>query len=325
MNTKQLSYIISIAEHGSLSAAAASLGISQPALSKYLSDLEHEFGTDFFLRHKKKFYLTAAGKIYAESARQIIAVKDQTYQMIASLSGGYQKTITVGITPLRGAVALARIFPHFHKRYPYVKIAMKEQYPADLRQSVLNHSVDLALRTCIDLEDPDTLFISAHEEDLVLFVPSFHPLAPLASPDLDNLTQIEISRFQDTPFLIGKPGSTIRQLTDIIFRQNQMQTTTVYESDNNLILKNMAQSGAGITLLPRSHVEPCSSLVYFYLKPNYSMHLAIMVSKNRKLSEEERYLIALNFASETSPNYRLNPNPIAQKIMDEFHISKLWY
>ena len=44
MNTRQLSYILSIAETGSLSAAAKELGVSQPALSKYLSELEEEFG-----------------------------------------------------------------------------------------------------------------------------------------------------------------------------------------------------------------------------------------------------------------------------------------
>lgn len=320
MNTKPLSYIISIAEHQNLSAAASALGVSQPALSKYLSELEEELGTDLFLRHKKRLYLTAAGKIYVEAARRIISVKDQTYQMISSLSGNYQKTITVGVTPLRGAVAMAKIFPYFHKRYPHVNLAMKEQYPADLRQSVLNHSVDLALRTCIDMEDPEVLFISAHEEDMVLFVPSFHPLAPLAGPDLEHLASIEIQKFQDTPFLIGKQGSTIRQLIDIIFRQNGMQPTIVYESDNNLILKNMAENGAGITLLSSSQMEPKSSLVYFRLKPNYSMHLAIMAPKNQALSEEERYLIALNFASETRPRYRLNPCPLAREIMDEFKI-----
>lgn len=325
MNTRQLSYIISIAEHGNLSAAAVALGVSQPALSKYLSELEDELGTDLFLRHKKRLYLTAAGKIYVDAARQILSVKAQTYQMITSLSGGYQKTITVGITPLRGAVAMARIFPHFHKRYPHVNIALKEQYPAELRQSVLNHSVNLALRTCIDLEDPEVLFISAHEEDLALFVPSFHPLASLASPDLQNLTPIEISRFQDTPFLIGKPGSTIRQLADIIFQQNQMHPTIVYESDNNLILQNMAQNGAGITLLPRSRMTPCDSLVYFQLKPNYSMHMAIMAPRDRELSEEERCLIALNFASESNPNYRPNPCPLAKEIMHEFQISESLY
>ena len=133
MNTRQLSYILSIAETGSLSAAAKELAISQPALSKYLSELEEELGTELFLRHKKHLYPTSAGKVYLDAAKRIIAVKEQTYQMIAELSGGYQKTITIGVTPLRGSIAIARIFTQFHRRYPNVKIEMKEHYMAGLR------------------------------------------------------------------------------------------------------------------------------------------------------------------------------------------------
>lgn len=321
MNTKQLSYILTIAEQGNLSAAAKLLGISQPALSKYLNSLEDELGTDLFLRHNKRLYLTSAGKIYAEAASRIIAVKEQTYQMISALSEDYQKTITVGVTPLRGAVAMARIFNQFHRRYPHVNLQFEEHYQAQLRQAVLNHSVNLALGTCIDLEDPEVTYYSAHEEDLILFVPSFHPLASLASPDLEHLTSIEIKKFQDTPFLIGEKGSTIRQLADIIFQQNHMEPTIVYKTDNNLILKNMAQNGAGATLLAEAHMEPSKNLVYFRLKPNYSMHLSVMVPKNQPLSEEERYLIALNFVAENrNSRYRLNPNPEAQALLEEFQI-----
>ncbi len=319
MNTRQLSYFLSIAEHGSLSGASLALGVSQPALSKYLSQLEAELGTELFLRHNKKLYLTAAGRTYLDAANRIISVKEQTYQMIASLSGGYQKTITVGVTPLRGAIAIAKIFPQFHKRYPNVNIEMKEQYSSDLRQSVINHSVNLALGTCIDLEDPEILRISCHEENLVLFVPSFHPLASLASKDPDHLTPIEIERFADTPFLLGRPGSTIRQLADIIFQQGNVQPTVVYEANNNLILKNMAQNGAGIAILAKAHMEPCSSLVYFQLKPAYSVHLVIMAPRDRELSEEERYLMALNFEMESSnPDYHFNPSPMAREILEEF-------
>lgn len=319
MNTRQLSYFLSIAEHGSLSGASCALGISQPALSKYLSQLEAELGTELFLRHNKKLYLTAAGRIYLDAAGRIISVKEQTYQMITSLSGGYQKTITVGVTPLRGAIAIAKIFPLFHKRYPHVNIEIKEQYLSNLRQSVINHSVNLALGTCIDLEDPEILYLSCHEENLVLFVPSFHPLAPLANRDPEHLTPISIDQFADTPFLLGKPGSTVRKLADIIFQQNNVRPTVVYESDNNLILKNMAQNGAGITILAKDHMEPCSSLVYFQLNPPCFVHLTAMAPRDRELSEEERYLIALNFHAEASnPDYHFNPSPEARKILEEF-------
>lgn len=323
MNTKQLSYIISIAEHQSLSAAAARLGVSQPALSKYLAELEQELGTELFLHHKKRMYLTSAGKIYVDAARRILTVKAQTYQTIASLSGQVQRSIVVGVTPLRGAIALARIFTDFRRQYPNINIVFKEQYTAELRQSVLNLSVNMALSTCSDLEDPELLQIPSHEEDILLFVPSFHPLAPLASPDLNHPAAIDICSFQDTPFLLCGQGSTIRRLNEEIFRQNQMNPTIIYESNNNLLLKNMVQSGAGVCLLPRSLAEPSRDIVYFSLKPNYFINLSIMTAKNHPLSEEERYLIALIFASrQGNPNYRFRPSPLAKEIIEEFALSQ---
>ena len=47
MNTRQLTYVLSIAETGNLSAAAKELGVSQPALSKYLAELEDELGRNY--------------------------------------------------------------------------------------------------------------------------------------------------------------------------------------------------------------------------------------------------------------------------------------
>ncbi|MCD8220836.1 MAG: LysR family transcriptional regulator [Clostridiales bacterium] len=326
MNTRQLSYILSIAEHGNLSQAAAALNVSQPALSKYLAELESDLDTELFLRHKKQLIPTAAGNIYIDAARRIIDVKEQTYQTIASLSGQTQKTITIGVTPLRGAISISRIFPYFHKRYPHVTIQFQEHYPRELYQATVNHSVDFALRTCLELEDDNVFHITSHEEDLVLFVPAFHPLAHLASPDLERLSRIEIERFLDTPFLIGEKGSTIRELFDIIMRQLKARPTIVYESDNNLILKNIAQNGAGVSLLPRAHIEPSKNLVYFLLKPNYSMHMSVMTAKDHVLSEEERYLIALNFGAQFSEKfYRFSPSPLAKEIMDEFHITEHSY
>ncbi len=323
MDTKKLSYVLAIAEHGSLSSAAAAVGISQPALSKYLSGLEDELGVELFWSHKKQLYPTGAGQIYLDAARKIIEVKEQTYQSIAALSEGYRKTIRVGVTPLRGAAAIATTFPTFHLHYPNVDIELKEMYPAELHSAVLNRSIDMALRTNLNSEDKDVRYISTHEEDAVLFVPSFHPLAPLASSDPDHPVHIEIDGFADTPFLVGKKGSTLREAVDLLFDQINGRPTIAYESDNNLILRNMALNGAGVALLPDSLIEPNEKLVYFKLKPNLAMHMSIMVMKDRELDEDERFLIALISAFNfTIPYYRYNPTPEADEIMKEFDITE---
>lgn len=324
MNTRQLSYIITIAEKASLSGAAEELGISQPALSKYLSELEKDLNTELFLRHKKKLILTPAGRVYLDAARRVLAVKEQTYQTIASLSREYKETITVGATPLRGSIAVARIFPIFRKRYPNINITIKENYMTGLRQGVINHEFQMALGTCLDLDSPDILHVSACEEDLVLAVPVFHRLAPLAGRDPDHLVPVDIREFQDTPFVLGGKGSTIRLLADSIFKQNHMSPTIVYESNNNLVLTNMAQSGAGVCLLPKSSISPSDHIVYFSIRPRYFLNLSVMFPKNHELSEEERYLTALVLASDANnPRYRLNPTPLARQIMDEINLPEI--
>ncbi len=321
MNTKQLHYILAIAEEGGLTAAAEKLHITQPALSKYLAELEEELGTELFFLHKKRYYPTAAGKIYLDAASRIIAVKEQTYQMISELSVGYQKTITIGVTPLRGSIAIARIFNQFHRRYPNVKIEMKEHYMAGLRKAVQAHEVDLALGTCNDPDEPGIVHTSFHKEELVLFVPSFHPLAYQATSDLKHLNTIDLRKFKDTPFILATHNSTMRHTIDMLFQQHEMQPTIVYEADNNLILKNMADQGAGVTILARSHMEPSRNLVYFSLKPKCFVHITVMSAPDHILSEEERYLMALHYQMEAqNPNYHFSPNQAAKNLIEEFQL-----
>ena len=58
MNIKTLSYLVAIAETGTLSGAGKKLGISQPTLSAFLSNLECELGIDLFVRNKKQMIPT---------------------------------------------------------------------------------------------------------------------------------------------------------------------------------------------------------------------------------------------------------------------------
>ncbi len=68
MQIKNMSYIIALAEAGTLSGAGKQLGISQPTLSVFLSNLEQELGIDLFLRDKK-LLPTPAGRIYLEGGQ----------------------------------------------------------------------------------------------------------------------------------------------------------------------------------------------------------------------------------------------------------------
>ena len=132
MDVKELTYLTAIAEEGSLSGAGKRLHVSQPTLSVFLSGLERTLGVDLFLREKKRLIPTPAGYIYLDAAKQILAVRDQTYQAIRRVTHKLTETITVGASPLRGSIMVAQIFPEFSRRFPDVKVEIKESYMQDL-------------------------------------------------------------------------------------------------------------------------------------------------------------------------------------------------
>ena len=116
MNTKNFQYFTAIAKEQSLSGAARHLGVSQPTLSVFLSDLEQELNIDLFVRNKKKLFLTPAGRIYLDAAQKILQLQDQTTQTIHRLTHEPIQTITVGATPLRGSIMVAQVCPQFSKQ-----------------------------------------------------------------------------------------------------------------------------------------------------------------------------------------------------------------
>lgn len=321
MNTKNLLYITAIAQEGSLSGAARRLGVSQPTLSSFLSRLETGLGIDLFVREKKRLLPTPAGKIYLDAAEQIFRVKDQTYQSIHRLTHDLTETITVGATPLRGSIMVASIFPLFSQAFPNVKIEIKESYMKDLKSLVKNNQVNLALGSCYDSEDPELDYIIIAEEEVVIGAPAFHQLASQANPDPAMLTSMNIQKFSDSPFIMLSQGTTIRAISDHIFSNAGFLPTVVFETNNNLVVSNMIRRGAGVGFLPRSAmVKDDQDIVYFSCRPRYYLNLSILISKNRKLTEAERYLIYLVIKQDNNnPLYLPSHNAAAAAIFKEFY------
>ena len=76
-------------------------------------------------------------------------------------------------------------------------------------------------------------------DELYLCVPDFHPLASLASPPTAPKAQINVERFQDTPFVMWGPDTTNRKVVLGRLSEVGMKPTIVYESNNVLLIDQM--------------------------------------------------------------------------------------
>ena len=87
MELRQLVYFTSIAEHGSISAAARALHMSQPPLSYAIDQLEAEIGVKLFVRSVKGIVLTPAGQLFYQRANDILLRKIAPIPRIVAVHG----------------------------------------------------------------------------------------------------------------------------------------------------------------------------------------------------------------------------------------------
>lgn len=323
MNLKQLPYYIAIAETGSLSAAARRTGVSQPAISGYLQELEQELGTPLFVRSRRRMQPTAAGQVYLDMARQVLALQVRTRTQIGARRSQKRQTIRLGLSPHRGAQALAALYPQFIKRYPQIELQPVESYVHDAISRLRQGSLELSFSTAVpDLAEPGLHYLPMQNEEIVLALPAFHRFAFFASRDVTAAPQLDLAEFRDIPFVLMSPDSTVGQVSQRLFACAGFEPVTVFRSDNVVMVNDMVRAGAGAALIPAYYARPLEEVVYFRLKqPGYLTFCAAWRA-GRHLPEAERYLIYLKVKAYDEKNLRTLTDFIQtdelQSILQEF-------
>ena len=82
MNLKEQQYIVTLANYGNMTQAAKKLGVTQPALSSYLSSVENGLGFPLFERTGRRLIPTYLGEVYLEKARKILALGEEFQQQV---------------------------------------------------------------------------------------------------------------------------------------------------------------------------------------------------------------------------------------------------
>lgn len=320
MNLKHLRYFIAIAESGSLSAAAERLSISQPTLSKYLAGLEDELKIELFSRRKKRLFLTPAGRIYFDASSRMLDIQTQTLHSIEQKLYGSNETLIVGTSGTRGAVMLAKAYKPFSQRYPNVKLNIIELNSAQQREAILNNQISLSFGGNFSFSTPGIRYIPLMQEELVLAVPIFHPLASLAGKDPNVMNSVDIELFQDAPFALANETTELGLGIERLFLNAGFMPTVVYRSAITAMITSAAKAGLGIAIILASYAEPCPELVYLRIKSSPKMYLCALHKSNHVLNEMERYLLYLQIlAGEEKPGYVRDLNEKTLEIISEFN------
>jgi DNA-binding transcriptional LysR family regulator len=154
IETRLLRAVTALAEELSFTRAAHKLNISQPALSKQITDLEERYGFQLFTRsNKRAVQLTDAGRVFVEEARSALTHIELAVRLARAAHEGNSSTLIVGHSPYADQAWVSALLAiHLHM-FPELQISIMTMFAMELVRSVLAGELNLALVTAPP-EDP---------------------------------------------------------------------------------------------------------------------------------------------------------------------------
>lgn len=197
MELRQLVYFVQIVKDGTYSAAAKTLFISQPALSKSIKQLEEELGATLFNRNEKRGELTEVGQVLFERAQIILKEYHATLDAINEISQFRKERLRIGIPHGLGQLMFYRLVSEFAGCNPDIEIIMSGHGSHHIQQEILEGKLDIGA-TII----PPALISGLEGTGLInevyfLLVPREHPLAQRQSVRFADLEQEQLIMLND--------------------------------------------------------------------------------------------------------------------------------
>jgi DNA-binding transcriptional LysR family regulator len=243
LRLKDLHTLQTVAELGSMAKASGRLALSQPAISKAVSDMEHALGASLLERSSRGVELTESGRLLVERARVIFDEVRQGISDIENLSDPAQGTIRIGTTePVTGIVS--EIISHLASKYPRLSydviVTDLDTLMSELRER--KHDVLVSrwdtLRVADDLK-AQLLFKSP----LAVMASRGHPLLLRKKLDLGDLMQEQWTLSPADSFL----GRTVVDL----FRRRKLPLPTAIVTTISIHMRlDLLASGRFLTVLP---------------------------------------------------------------------------
>ena len=237
-----------IADAGSITGAAATLGVGQPAVSQHVRRLERRLGIALLDRSGRSVRLTEAGEVLARHGATVGAALRAADAEVAALAGLQQGTVRLAAFPSSSATIVPRALAALRRRSPGVAVTLDEVEPPESLRLLRAGAFDVVLAFAypgVELgrgEDDLVGLVTRHllDDRTTVALPADHPLAGADEVDLRDL--------RDAEWIAGCPrcrGHLLAAAAERGFRP-----TIGYATDDYVAVLALVAAGLGVALLP---------------------------------------------------------------------------
>ncbi len=245
---RHLQLLVAIADDGTLKRAAARVGMSQPAATQAIGELERLLEVTLFERRARGMRLTVSGQVVLPVVRQVLQALQGSLEALSAVRFGASGLLRIGVIPAAVSRLLSPCLPALSDRHPRLEIRVVEGTPAQLLKELAAGSLDIVLT-----REPAALgarfrFEPLMDDEAVFLAGTGHPLAGRPRVSVEDL-----ARF---PWMRAPAGVKVRDIFDELFggRNPPLVVHPVSTSSPSVIISLLADNST-VTLGPASVAE----------------------------------------------------------------------
>lgn len=229
---------------GSYSAAARTLGYTQPAITQQMKALERSVGVPLFTRAGRGLRLTEAGEALARHAETILDSLASAQQQLGALARLRAGKVRVCAFPSANATLIPETMARLLADHPGIRVELLEAEPPDSVERLLRGECDIALAfqyPNLPVEvPPEVVETPLLEDQLTVLLPVGHALARRSAVRLADLAEER--------WIAGCPRCRANLLQ--ICAEQGWTPDIVFTTDDNLAVQSLVAAGVGIALMP---------------------------------------------------------------------------
>ncbi|WP_431897415.1 LysR family transcriptional regulator [Nonomuraea sp. bgisy101] len=241
IDTRRLRTLRAVADHGTVTAAAAALHVTPSAVSQQLGALEHEVGHRLFARDGRGIRLTAVGRIMLAHADEVLAQLERAQAEVAAYTTGSAGEVTVASFATAISVVLAPAISALRVTAPALKIR------------VLDAEGDRGLTLLLDDEADLTIAVEyrgAPDDQRLTRLPLYAEPFDLLLP-VDHAPASSLSEVASEPWIGPYPGNPVHDVITFACEREGFTPGFAHSSDDFRAVVALVGAGAGVALVPR--------------------------------------------------------------------------
>ncbi|MDF1749582.1 MAG: LysR family transcriptional regulator [Alphaproteobacteria bacterium] len=248
ISVRRVRSLLAVAEFRSFSAAAKALGLTQPAISQHVQQLEVQLGTALMVRDKEGLRLSSGGAALLPAFRRLLASNGAILDQLASLGQGTEQILRIASPASFAALTIAPVFQAVRQRFPKHILDISEIDNEESFQLVREGDIDFAI-TSVFIASPGLKFEALHQDSACVVMSQDNPLA--------TNNELGDEEILSQPMIRFPSGTTSHDWLAIIIERAGIEPDTIAEVRQLVTGFQMVRQNLGVAVVPQGAAMAC--------------------------------------------------------------------